>query len=240
VALRRWLNSVVALKVLAVYGLAVTSLVTIAVWQNPRDRAIILMAWGVILLWIVGVGLLSLRFRNRVRDFVQRVRLSWPVKFVLFTTIMALIEEAVTTSMTNMAPLFGVRMGEAYITASANYLDVVLCHSVIVFVPTYIAWALLLKYYDFRPVTVMFLYGINGTLAEAFTFGPQHILEIGFWVYVYGLMVYLPAYCVPAERGARPPRWRHYILTFLLPIPFTIPVAAIVNYLHPIKIHFPT
>lgn len=129
-----------ALKVLAVYGLAVTSLVTVAVWQTPKDRAIILMAWGVILLWIVGVGLLSLRFRDPVRNFVQRVRLSWPVKLVLFTTIMALIEEAVTTSMTNVAPLLGVKMGEAYITASANYLDVVLCHSVVVFVPTYVAW----------------------------------------------------------------------------------------------------
>lgn len=240
VNLRRWLNSTVALKVLAVYGLAVTSLVTVAVWQTPKDRAILLMAWGVILLWIVGVGLLSLRFRDPFRDFVQGVRLSWPVKFVLFTTIMALIEEAVTTSMTNMAPLFGVKMGEAYITASANYLDVVLCHSVVVFVPTYIAWALLLKYYDFRPVTVMFLYGLNGTLAEAFAFGPQHVFEIGFWVYVYGLMIYLPAYGVPTDRGAKPPRWRHYLLTFLLPIPFTFPVALIVNTLHPVKIHFAT
>lgn len=54
-----------------------------------------------------------------------------------------------TTKMTNMAPLFGVKMGEAHITASANYLDVALCHSVVVLVPTCIAWALLLRYYDF-------------------------------------------------------------------------------------------
>jgi len=228
----------VALKVLAVYGLGITSLVTVAVWHNRRERAVLLMAWGVILLWIIGMGLLSLRFRDRVRRFVQGVRLNWAVKFVLFATIMALIEEAVTTTMTNMAPLFGVKMGEAYITASANYLDVVLGHSVIVFWPTYVAWALLLKYYDFRPVTVMFLYGLNGTLAETFAFGPQHLLEVGFWVYVYGLMIYLPAYCVPLDRGARPPKWHHYILTFLLPIPFTVPVALIVQYLHPVTIHF--
>lgn len=99
---------------------------------------------------------------------------------------------------------------------------------------------LLLKYYDFRPVTVMFLYGLNGTLAEMFAFGPQHIFEIGFWVYVYGLMIYLPAYCVPTDRGAKPPKWRHYLLSFILPIPFTFPVALIVNILHPVKIHFTT
>ena len=141
----RWFNSVTVLKVLGVYGFVVTCLVTAVVWQNPRDRAVILMAWGVILLWIVGGGLLALRFRDRVRHFVLGVRLGWRTKFVLFATTMALIEEAITTSMTNMAPLFGVKMGEAYITASANYLDVVLCHSVVVFVPGYIAWAVLLS-----------------------------------------------------------------------------------------------
>ena len=33
--------------------------------------------------------------------------------------------------MTNCAPLFGVPFGQAYITASANYFDVVLYHSVV-------------------------------------------------------------------------------------------------------------
>jgi hypothetical protein len=53
---------------------------------------------------------------------------------VLFCTLLALAEEAVTTTMTNLAPLFGVKMGEVAITASANYIEVVTQHSVIVFV----------------------------------------------------------------------------------------------------------
>ena len=36
-------------------------------------------------------------------------------------TGLALVEEAIATTMTNLAPLFGVRIGEAYITdASGN------------------------------------------------------------------------------------------------------------------------
>lgn len=54
----------------------------------------------------------------------------WKKKFVVFATVLALIEEAITTTMTNLAPLFGVEIGEAYITASTNYVDVVLFHSV--------------------------------------------------------------------------------------------------------------
>ena len=40
--------------------------------------------------------------------------------------------------MTNCAPLFGVEMGEVYITASGNDMDVVLFHSVVVFVPQFL------------------------------------------------------------------------------------------------------
>ena len=45
--------------------------------------------------------------------------------------LLAMLEEVVTTSMTNCAPLFGVKIGEAYITASSNYFDVILRHSVV-------------------------------------------------------------------------------------------------------------
>ena len=70
---------------------------------------------------------------------------------------MALLEEAVTTTMTNCAPLLGVSLGQAYITASSNYFDVILGHSVIVFVPQFAAWAWLLSRYDFQPAEVFLL-----------------------------------------------------------------------------------
>ena len=53
-----------------------------------------------------------------------------------------------------------------------------------------------------------------------------------------GLMAYLPACTVPEDRGARPARWRHWLLAAFLPLVFIIPlvlwiasrVAALVAY----------
>ena len=153
--------------------------------------------------------------------------------------MLALVEEAITTTMTNLAPVFGVKVGQAYITASTNYLDVILGHSVIVFVPMFVAWAWLLSWYDFRPAKVMLLFGLTGTLAEAGTFGLGHLAEVGLWVFVYGLMVYLPAYSAPTECGAKQPCLRHYVLAVFLPFLFVVPVAIVVGYFHLVRIHFP-
>jgi hypothetical protein len=177
-------------------------------------------------------------FRDRVSAFVRGIRLDWRVKFVLFATLLALLEEAVTVTMTNLAPVFGVPLGAAYITASANYLNVVCLHSVVVFVPMFVAWALLLRRVDFPPNHVFLLFGLNGILAEA-SLGAQAFAEFALWIFVYGLMVYLPAYSLPEGRGAGKPKWWHYLLAVLLPILFSIPVAILVNLVHPVPLHFP-
>ena len=72
-------------------------------------------------------------------------------------------QEAVTTSMTDLAPMFGVKMGEVYITASPNYIDVVTQHSVVIFVPMFIVPAWLCSRYDVRPGSVFVLFGLTGT-----------------------------------------------------------------------------
>lgn len=69
--------------------------------------------------------------------------------FVAMATLPALLEEAITMGMTGLAPLFGVPVGAASITASANCLDVVCLHSVAVFAPMFAAWAILLHRVDF-------------------------------------------------------------------------------------------
>jgi len=157
--------------------------------------------------------------------------------------VLALAEEAVTTTMTNLAPVFGVPVGKAYITASANYLDVVCFHSVIVFVPWFVGWAWMLSRWNFHPTMVFLIFGLTGTFAET-GFLPQKLGEIGMWVFVYGLMIYLPAYSLPPRRGARPPRWWHYPLAVFLPFPFMVlllPFGLVKPYLHPdpSSIHFP-
>lgn len=227
------------IQLLGIAGLLFLGLITLGVTQDgsPAARAIIGMTWGLVLLWVAVGGLLMRLFRDAVR--VRRWPLGWRAKFVLMAVALALLEEAVTVGMTNLAPAFGVRVGAAYITASADYLDVVLFHSVIVFVPMFAAWAWLLARWDFSPAAVFLLFGLSGTLAESISFGAQSLLNLGLWTYVYGLMVYLPAYCVPAARNARPPRFYAYAVAVLLPILCAVPVALVVGILHPVSIHFP-
>lgn len=204
-----------------------------------------MMADGLLLLWVLLGGLFSYHFKDRVRSGFQRIPLGWKSKFILFCIILALLEEAITTTMTNLAPVFGVKMGEAFITASANYIDVVCFHSVIVFIPWFIAWALLLCYYDFPASHVLLLFGITGLFAESLSFGLQNLGSAGFWILVYGLMIYLPAYSIPADRGAKPPRWWLYPIAVFLPfltlcITFivAIPFVLILPDLHPDVVHF--
>ncbi len=198
--------------------LLTTGLVTVAVWRQPKHRAVLGMGWGLIIIWILAGGALTFFYRDRVRQSLARIRLDWRLQFVLFATLMALIEEAITTTMTNLAPVFGVKLGDAYITASANYLDVVALHSVVMFVGMFVGWALLLCRWRFTPFQVFLLFGLTGLLAESLTFGLQNLTQFGLWIFVYGLMVYLPAYCVPQDRPARSVRWWHYPLAVVLPI----------------------
>jgi hypothetical protein len=205
----------------------------------PNTRAVMLMGAGLVVLWVVLGGSLQWLIRNPLRTLVRTVRIGGSLKFVLLATLLALAEEAITTLMTNLAPLFGVPSGSAYITASGNYLDVVCLHSVVVFVPMFAGWAFLLQRRDFSPNAVFLLFGLTGLIVEVMFGGPQALLEFGLWIFVYGLMVYLPAYTLRADRGAKKPEWWMYPAAVFLPLLFAIPVAAVVGIAHPVRIHFP-
>jgi hypothetical protein len=205
--------------------------------QNNRIvHAVFGMGLGLFIFWIILFGLFTKKYKNKIRQIVLAININWQIKFVLFCTLLALLEEAITTGMTNLAPFFGTKIGEAYMTASANYLDVVLGHSVIMFVPIFIAWAYLLSKYDFKPNQVFLLFGLTGTIMEILFGGPQHIFEIGMWMFVYGLMVYLPAYCLPENRSIKPVKFYYLILPFIFAIIFQIillPVVPIIKHLRP-------
>jgi hypothetical protein len=240
--MRKFFSSGTLIAALGVWGALTTGAAAAVVLTGagPNSRAVIKMALGLVLLWIVLGGLLMRRLRDPLRAAVQKLHLDWRLKFVLFCTLLALVEEAVTVTMTNLAPVFGVPLGAAYITASADYFDVVGLHSVVVFVPMFIGWAWLLQRYDFSPNAVFLLFGLTGTLAEVSFGGAQQLLSLGFWTFVYGLMVYLPAYaCLPAGRDARQPRPWHYLLAVFFPDLFAIPVAVVLHFIHPVRIHFP-
>ncbi len=226
---------------LGIWMLTSTALVTFAVWKDPVQRAGIKMAWGLIILWVLLGGALMYKYQNAVKGWIQKIPLKWQVKFVLFSTCLILIEEAITTGMTNLAPLFGVKLGQAYITASSNYWDVIFYHSVIVIAPMFIGWAVLLSYFAFTPFEIFLLFGLTGTLAEAGYGGPNALGAFAFWTFIYGLMVYLPAeVCVPPGRAAKRPGWWLYPLAIIFPflfIPLTAWVPHLVDPNHP-KIDF--
>lgn len=206
---------------------------------SPNTRAVLLMASVLVLVWVVLGGTLQRLLRDPVRAFLQGVRIDARIKFVALATAFALAEEAVTTTLTNLAPLFGVPYGSAYITASGNYFDVVCLHSVVAFIPMFIGWSLLLQRYDFSPNAVFLLFGLTGLSAEISFSGLQALPEFGLWIFVYGLMVYLPAHAFPAERGARKPPWWMYPAAVFIPVLFALPVAVVVGLVHPVRIHFP-
>lgn len=211
---------------------------------KPEALATVKMTWGVIALWIVLGGALMHRFRDQARAFIQPLSFDWRVKFALFVTILALIEEAIAVSMTNLAPFFGAKVGEAYVTASTNYLDLVLFHSVVVFVPLFIAWALILSRYDFSPFAVFLLFGLMGIACEAAINPGGALIGAAPWIFIYGLMGYLPAYCIPADREARKPLWYHHVLAvpaaFLIASPLLIVIMYVITYVleHPQGAHF--
>jgi hypothetical protein len=113
--LRKLFSSGTLIAAIAVWlGLSTCAVTVVAlVGMGPNSRAVILMGLGLVLLWIVLGGTLMRLFRDRVSAFVRGIRLDWRVKFVLFATLLALLEEAVTVTMTNLAPGGGGGRGGA-------------------------------------------------------------------------------------------------------------------------------
>ena len=79
--------------------------------DQPVMHAVISMGSGLIILWVFVCGGLMFWLRRSIAAFVRRIPIAWQVKFVLFATLLAMLEEAITTGMTNLAPLFGVEDG---------------------------------------------------------------------------------------------------------------------------------
>ena len=221
------ISSSLIIKCLAGYTAILVSVVTFPnVFSEDRHaRAKVLMGFFLVLFWCLGFGLLSYYQRDRVKRVFNAINIPWQIKFIVFAIGLAMLEEVVTTALTNAAPLLGSETGKAMITASTNYAEVVFFNSVWpVFVPWILAWSCLLSRYAFPPNHVLLLFGLLGTIAETH-FGMGALIA-GFWFFVYGLMVYLPAYCLP-DRKTVPLRWWHYPLAVVLPIAFMFPWALI-------------
>jgi hypothetical protein len=234
----------VIIKILLIYGVIMNSLILVffsSPEANPNDRAIILM--GTFALWICWIGIcgtIMYKMRDKIKAKMGMNSEKWMLKFVLFALFLLLLEEVFTVTATNLYWLFGAEYGKAFITGSDNYFEVVLLHSAMVLWPAYLFWAWWLKKYDFHPNWVMILYGLSGLTSEMTYGGFQQITAIGMWVFTYGLMIYLPAYCIPEERGAKRPKLIHYILTLILPVLFQLPfIIGVLVYRNAVGHVFP-
>jgi len=237
----KWKRALVLGLLLIVVVLSIV--VTVVNWKQPHHRAVLGMAWGLILLWIIGCGLAQWHWRALWVRLAAKTPLPWMVKFVTGCVLLAMLEEAVTTGMTNCAPLFGVKIGEAYITADTNYFDVIIHHSVVVFVPMFIGWSVLLRWWRFSPFEVFLLWGVTGTCLEFAFSGYQGAPNFPFWIMVYGPMVWIPAHFAPVERAAKTPAWWCYPVAVVLP-PLFLPLDLVLapwlwlGGKHP-DVHFP-
>ena len=232
----RW--AVWVLRALAGVGLPGLAIIGFLNLSNPEadpdKRAIVAMGLGLVAIWCIGGGILMRLARDRVVGLVRRVKIPWQVSFVVFGLVLILVEEAVTTALTNAAPLLGSSPGAAAITASPNYLEVVIgrmengewqAGTGVIFVFWLICWAWMLSRWNFRPAEVMLCFGLTGAIAEVLFSGPIAIPEAPMWVYVYGLMVYLPVRCIPPARPAERPPWWLWPIAVLLPLVFIIPLT---------------
>lgn len=241
---RSWRSKLVG--ALAAWLVASVSLVTVVTRGHPVMHAILCMSWGVILLWIAVAGGAMYLLRDRARALTGRIPAPPLAVFTAFSLALLGLEEAVTTTMTNLAPLFGVEVGRAYITASTDYLDVVGLHSGPPVGALLVGWAFVLRRWAFSPFAVFLMFGLTGYVAELFFMGfsPDKIGTFAFWIFVYGLMVWLPAYCLPAERGAAPPPVWSYAAAPFLAVLAALPLLAAAGFLinsvlkHP-QVHFP-
>ena len=64
--------------------------------ENAKDRAIILMADGMIVLWIIVGGSLTPMLRRRLVPRIAVIPIDWRIRFVLCCTGMALLEEVMS------------------------------------------------------------------------------------------------------------------------------------------------
>lgn len=219
------------IRALAIWGALFAILLVIGTWSQPEDRAIASMAASLMLIWVVLCGGAMYLRREPLTARFRSLPGPRPLVFALSATLLALVEEGITVSLSNAAPLFGVPRGEVMITASLNYVDVVLRHSVIVFVPMFVAWGWLLSRYSFSPTHVFLLFGITGTLAESLSFGPQMLLGIGQWTFVYGLMVWLPARAIAGQYTLRRPPAVLMPVAVIAPLLAAMPVVILVMVL---------
>lgn len=220
------------IKSIGVYSVLFLSFLLLVIINSDApeyEKAILKMGVALVVIWVIIGGTLMYSLRDIFKFIVSKINISWKKKFFIFTLSLILIEEMITTTITNLAPLFGGIIGKSFITASTNYFEVIFFHSAIMFVPFILVWIYLLSKYDFSVGQVFLLFGLLGTIAESML-QPVALIS-GFWFFVYGLMIYLPTYTLPYRDGLKKPGLWAYLQSIILPLIFSIPMSFFVIWL---------
>jgi hypothetical protein len=228
------MKSKTLIKIIATYSIIFLFFLSIATFSSDasgNDKAIIKMALLLNLIWCIGFGFITFKFKDKIKSIFQNVKpnWNWKTKFFLFFLFLILFEEIITTILTNLAQVLGGEIGKSFITASTNYFEVIFFHSAIMFVPFIFIWTYLFSKYSFNPNQAFLLFGLLGTLSE--TLLSPFALISGFWFFVYGLMIYLPAYTLPIRENLQTPDFKAYLIALILPFIVSIPMSLFVIWL---------
>ncbi|KKQ83314.1 MAG: hypothetical protein UT07_C0006G0022 [Parcubacteria group bacterium GW2011_GWB1_38_8] len=176
---------------LGIYGILFQVLLTFFVFGRNEEFVAVKMLWSLILFWIVVCGYLMHFYRDNFSRFFNNIKLKFLLKFVLFSSIFVLVEEGIATGINYY---FYLNTGVSALTASTNYFEVIFKHSLVALVPLFIVFGLYLKKYKPSPEKAFLIFGIVGVFAETTVGGLLSLLQAGMWIFVYGLMIYLPYY----------------------------------------------
>ena len=195
---------------------------------SPNDLAIIKMwIWLFIIWWIIW-WFFQFALKNIIKKIVHMTPEKWKMKFFVMCVLLVSIEEFIAVIMTNNAENFWWEVGKAYITASSNYFEVIFLHSIIVFLPMFYSWVVLLKKYSFSASQALFFFGVSWIIWEIFM-NPIALIS-WFWIFIYWLMIALPVYCLP-KRDVKKPWFFAYIQALVLPTLFSLPAVWIALFL---------
>jgi hypothetical protein len=219
------------------YSLLLHTLLIINFSNSPNQRAIIMMGLALFVIWVIFCGFIQLMILRIKWGKAVRGRPHALLTFVSISVLLACIEEAIAVSITNAAPLFGVPIGSAYITASTNYIDVITRHSVIVFLPMLIMLGVIVRRYALTQFQTFILWGTIGICVEFSFAGPQVLLNAPTCLCIYGLMVYLPAHFMQLERRKRVTAL-HYAVFIVLILLSSFATTWVPRVLNEPRIHF--
>ena len=199
----------------------------------PDPRAAVVMQWGSFISWVV---IISSFFASPIILFVSRLfkrfHFGGKTLFVIGATALALTEEALAIFWNNNISALFSTTDKTILTITTNYFDLIAKHSVIVFIPMFIVWAYLLKNRHYSAEEAFLYFGLTGILAE-FWFMPSTLIFMagGFWILVYGAMVYAPAKLLVGKKEKFHFSFLRAGVAIFLSFLAAVPVALLVSIL---------